>query len=161
MTFNWEALLARSARVAAQVMGKVETFAPATESDIVAAEQRLGVTFPSSVRSFYEATNGWGFVGFIWGVHPVQSIGWMRDVEPQLYEILSEHPYEADVAKCLVVSSSGDVAYWILDPFHCDARGEWRAGRWASWHPGMHWSHADFYSLFESEVQFREALKDR
>lgn len=135
-------------------------FTPATEAQVAREEARLGVRLPPSLRSFYLQTNGHGRVGhFIWAVRSVEQIGWMRDVEPDLYDIL----YEDDpaVARCLVVSGEADASWWLLDPGEVDGRGEWRTGRWSSWHPGMDWIAVDFFGLFENEVSRAERLLAR
>src|SRR5262245_38429645 len=62
--------------------------APATEAQIAREEARLGVRLPPSLRSFYLQSNGHGVVtNFIYAVRSVEQIGWLRDVEPHLYEI--------------------------------------------------------------------------
>lgn len=132
-------------------------FAPATEGQIACEEARLGVRLPPSLRSFYLQTNGHGRVGnFILAVRSVEQIGWMRDAVPFLHDILFE--VEPVVARCLVVSGEADASWWLLDPSDVDDHGEWRAGRWSSWHPGMRWVAADFFGLFEDEVSTAQRL---
>ena len=135
-------------------------FAPATESQIAREEARLGVRLPPSLRSFYLHSNGHGVVGnFIWDVRSVEQLGWLRDVEPDLYDLVFED--DAAVGRSLVVSGEADASWWLLDPGDVDARGEWRAGRWSSWNPGMEWIAADFFGLFENEVSTAERLLAR
>jgi len=135
-------------------------FAPATEAQIAREEARLGVRLPQSLRSFYLQSNGHGVAtDFVRAVRRVEQIGWLRDVEPHLYELHVE--IDPAVARCLVVSGEADASWWLLDPGQLDARGEWRAGRWSSWNPGMQWIAADFFGLFENELALSEQLLQR
>ena len=133
---------------------------PATEAQIAREEARLGVRLPPSLRSFYLRSNGHGVVGnFIWAVRSVEQLGWLRDVEPELYDILVDD--DAAAARCLVVSGEADASWWLLDPVDVNGRGEWRAGCWSSWNPGMLWIAEDFFGLFEDEVSGSERLPAR
>lgn len=135
-------------------------FAPATESQIARQEAKLGVRLPPSLRAFYLQSNGHGVVGnSIWAVRSVEQLGWLRDVEPHLYDLVCED--DAPVARSLVVSGEADASWWLLDPGNVDGRGEWRAGRWSSWNPGMAWIAQDFFGLFENEVSVAEWLLAR
>jgi hypothetical protein len=162
--YDWKQLLARNEqwrRDGADWERRSEpspaAFAPATQAQIAHEEARLEVRLPPSLRSFYLHSNGYGRVGdFIWTVRPVEQIGWMRDVEPELYDILFED--DPASARSLVVSGEADASWWLLDPGDVDGRGEWRAGRWSSWHPGMRWIAADFFGLFENAVSMAEQL---
>jgi hypothetical protein len=109
------------------------------------------------LKSFYRHSNGHGLVGnFIWAVRRVEELGWLRDVEPELYDLLVEDDPAA--ARSLVVSGEADASWWLLDPADVNDRGEWRAGRWSSWNPGMAWIAEDFFGLFENEVSVSERL---
>jgi sulfatase modifying factor 1 len=133
---------------------------PATEAQIAREEARLGVRLPPSLRSFYLQSNGHGVVGnFIWAVRSVEQLGWLRDVEPHLYDLVFED--DAAVARSLVVSGEADASWWLLDPGDVDGRGEWRAGRWSSWNPGILWIAEDFFGLFQNEVSGSEQLLAR
>ena len=133
---------------------------PASEAQIVQVEARLGLRLPPSLRSFYLQSNGHGAVGnFIWSVRSVEQIGWLREVDPEVCETLAET--DAAIVRCLVVSDEADASWWLLDPGEADGRGEWRAGRWSSWHPGMRWIAPDFFGLFEEEVSTSEQLLAR
>ena len=47
-------------------------YQPATETQIVEAEKRLGVSLPNSLRNFYLVTNGWRETGhFIYDILPL------------------------------------------------------------------------------------------
>lgn len=168
--YDWKGLLARCERwgrdwaewhgsqgreIAADQLPKA--CAPATETLLAREEARLGVRLPPSLRSFYLQSNGYGRVGsVIWGVRGVEHIGWLCDVVPFLHEIVAED--DPAVGRSLVVSIESDASWWLLDPGDVDERGEWRAGRWSSWNPGMNWLAKDFFGLFESEVSTSEWL---
>lgn len=133
------------------------TLPPATEAQIAREEARLGVRLPPSLRSFYLQSNGHGVVGnIIWAVRSVEQLGWLRDLEPGFHENIYED--DAAVARCLLVSREADASFWLLDPGDTNDRGEWRAGRWSSWNPGMEWIAESFFGLFEGEVAFSERL---
>jgi hypothetical protein len=136
------------------------TFPPASEAQIAREEARLGTRLPPALRSFYLHSNGCGQVGHsIWAVRSVEQLGWLRDVDPHLYEMHEED--DPEVARCLVVSLEGDASWWLLDPADTDDCCDWRAGRWSSWNPGMRWIAEDFFGLFENEVATAElALQD-
>jgi len=76
-----------------------------------------------------------------------------------LYDVIFEDDLPS--ARSLLVSGDADASYWLLDPGDVDGRGEWRAGRWSSWNPGMNWIAADFFGLFENEVATAELLLAR
>jgi cell wall assembly regulator SMI1 len=133
------------------------TFAPATEEQIAREEVRLGARLPPSLRSFYLESNGHGVVGsFIWAVRSVEQLGWLRDIDPAFHDLIVNDDPEA--ARSLLVTREADASWWLLDPGEVDSRGEWRAGRWSSWNPGMAWLADDFFGLFEHEVQMSEWL---
>ena len=143
----------------------------ASNTAIRKAEKRLGITLPPSLRSFYLATNGWRTVGcFIYEVLPVEKIGWLSEVEPDLYEIsvgveaqfgsdpkvdLREFAYEGGtrVKRSLVISLWGDASTWLLDPETVNGKGEWAGGRYSSWNPGMEWIANSFEELFRAEYK--------
>ena len=136
------------------------TYAPATEAQIAREEARLGVRLPPSLRALYLQSNGHGVVGnSIWAVRSVDQVGWLRDVEPHLYDLVCED--EPAVGRSLVVSGEADASWWLLDPGDLDGRGEWRAGRWSSWNPGMEWLAKDVFGLFQHEVSMAERLLAR
>lgn len=60
-------------------------FPGATEAEITAREQELGVRFPREYRAFLRASNGFlTLSGFPFGMctlSPVQKVGWFRDLD--------------------------------------------------------------------------------
>jgi hypothetical protein len=180
--YDWTSLLARAERRAATWRERVTSkglpvppdlqrspaCAPATLEQIAAGEKRLRTRLPPSLRSFYLTSNGFGVVGsFIWGVPPIERVGWIRDLEPQFCAMLRAtfassktlgipHDLSVGVVRSLLLSTKGDASYWVLDPGSRNAAGEWRAGRWSSWNPGIAWIADNFYTLFEREVASAE-----
>ncbi|RUT03955.1 hypothetical protein DSM106972_048690 [Dulcicalothrix desertica PCC 7102] len=54
-------------------------YSPASESQILAAEQRIGKSLPPSLRTFYSVTNGWRTTGLcIYDILPVEEIDWLQ-----------------------------------------------------------------------------------
>lgn len=143
----------------------------ASRSAIRQTEARLGVSLPPSLRAFYAASNGWRTAGcFIYEVLPSEKLGWVSEVDPDLYEIglgvekqfgsdpqvhLREFAFEGGtrVKRSLVVSHWGDASRWLLDPGMVNSRGEWAGGRWSSWNPGMEWIADSFGGLFRDEYE--------
>jgi hypothetical protein len=150
-------------------------FPPADERTIQYHEERLEVAFPPSLRSFYAATNGWRTTGYsIYNVLPVEQVGWVRDREPDLYSLGEmaetedrDWPKDPDgsrrgayrfeqgtrVKRAIALSSEGDSATWLADPFAPDSDGEWPCGTWASWNPGMDWTAGSFAELMRDELK--------
>lgn len=118
---------------------------------------------------FYGITNGWATLG-VWqcDVLAVEQIGWLRDREPDLYELAVEAestpgPFRDDpgdvrlrdyqdeqgtrVKRSLVVSSRGDDFTLLLDPGAEPHHGEWPGGDWSSHNPAMDWSSVSFAQL--------------
>ena len=157
-------------------------FQPASEAAISMAEERLGRRLPPSLRTFYGVSNGWGMTGsVIFEVLPVERIGWLKDLHPDLYEIGFKNeerregrPFKDDadgarlerycleqgtmVKRSLAISSWGDAAVWLLDPGDRPKEGEWRGGCWASWNPAMEWTAESFAGLMQRELELNRDL---
>ncbi|WP_414624075.1 SMI1/KNR4 family protein [Calothrix sp. CCY 0018] len=145
----------------------------ATETQIVEAEKRLGISLPNSLRNFYLVTNGWRETGcFIYDILPVEEIDWLRIRDSDLYGIAceleeiqatsNEHRYQqgTQVKRSLAISSWEDAAIWLLDPAEQNAQGEWAGGRWASWNPAMKWTATSFAELMKLELEDFIRLRD-
>jgi len=143
----------------------------ASGSAIRQAEKRLGVTLPPSLHAFYSASNGWRTVGcFIYEVLPLEKLGWIADLETNLWEnAVSLEKHEANderahvrkwayqggtrVIRSLVIAQDGHASTWLLDPGTVNDKGEWAGGRWSSWNPGMEWIADSFEGLFRDEYE--------
>ncbi|MFJ9259579.1 SMI1/KNR4 family protein [Streptomyces bacillaris] len=106
--------------------------APAGKQELAAAEERLGVRFPSGLRGFFLASNGWKRVKW-WVdlVHPCGEVVWMRDSDAgsDLIRIYGEDPDNDDYVqlfrRCVEVAAGED--FWLLDPTDAGPDGEWAA----------------------------------
>jgi hypothetical protein len=152
-------------------------FAPATAEEIAAAEARLGVSLPPSLREFLAVTNGWRDAGeFVYRLAGTAEIGWLRDLDQgwiddwggAFDEGQDEQSAEtALLRRALQVSLDADASVMFLDPDEVDADGEW-AGYWlASWSgEGPQWfrsfydlmyaQYASFHSLRQPEGETRD-----
>ncbi|MEJ2555184.1 MAG: SMI1/KNR4 family protein [Anaerolineae bacterium] len=120
-------------------------FRGATETQIAAAEARMGVRLPPSYRTFLQVTNGWQHTGLgIERILPAESIDWFRVLHPewiaawmggftafgiQEYEYDPEHdPVDyRHLPKTLAISEAGDVEILLLNPEVAAQDGEWEA----------------------------------
>lgn len=158
-------------------------FKPASPEAIEAAEKRLGRKLPKSLREFYAVSNGWRATGYsIKDILPVESIGWLKDKDHDFYSLVSKTestrgPFREDpdgsrlreyvldqgtrVKRSLVISSWGDAAILLLDPGDHPHDGEWPAGMWASWTPGMEWEADSFGGLMQKELETFKLLRDK
>jgi hypothetical protein len=146
-------------------------FGPASAEEISAAEARLGVSLPPSLREFLAVTNGWRDAGeFIYRLAGAAEVGWLRDMDSfwisdlQIFEESGENDM---LRRALQVSLEGDCAVMFLDPGDVDADGEW-AGYWmASWtgegperygsfYDLMYAQYASFHSLCQPEGETRD-----
>ncbi|GAA3608808.1 hypothetical protein GCM10022223_26060 [Kineosporia mesophila] len=109
---------------------------PCSESDIAAAEARLGRALPSRFRNFYLVSNGWTDAGrYGEDVWPIEKIDWLRNADPELVEVWLE-VYDEDEATILKTSlligyaDGGAGDYWLLKPPSTDTDSEWTAYQW-------------------------------
>lgn len=130
-------------------------FPPATETDIQAAESRLGVRFPPSYSEFLGITNGW-LIEQQPSISPVEKVVPLREVDPDYVQAWLEHKYLHETGEFVVtpeplgegeafINRNLDIpttclnealvigmderekAFLLLDPTTVDERGEWRA----------------------------------
>ncbi|MBM9508669.1 SMI1/KNR4 family protein [Actinacidiphila acididurans] len=111
---------------------------PAGEQTIAAAEQRLGIRFPPSLRAFLSVTDGWqGLGAWVAGVSPCAGIDWMRNIEDgmdliNLYAAANEGddggPEELlTLFRRALLIAGGEEDFWLLDPAQPGPDGEWTA----------------------------------
>ena len=134
----------------------------AAEDRIAAVEQRLGTALPPGYRAFLAASDGWLNLGpFMWTMRTTEDVGWLRDADPESWEILRQTAGDVDedgeelesglADRALLVSREGDVQYWLLDPEDVSPDGEWAAYVWSSWYPGLGDRHESFAALVDAE----------
>ena len=122
----------------------------ATEAQLAAAEERLGVRLPPSYRSFLAAHDGVESLGLPeLRIRQVEEVRWLRDEDPELIEIwLETGGAEPDLAETLAVSDDADGGRALLNPRVVGTEGEWEAWFFAPWVPGAE-VHPSFAALVE------------
>jgi hypothetical protein len=109
---------------------------PAAEQTIAATEQRLGLRFPPSLRTFLAVTDGWrGVGGWVRRVCPCAGIDWLRNTGMggdliRTYAQVEEEEGEPNellalFRRALAVADGED--FWLLDPARTHPDGEWAA----------------------------------
>jgi len=139
-------------------------FPGCSDEQIAAAEKRLGVSFPPSLRQFYAITNGWRDLNsFVYSILPIEKIGYLDVVAPGVAEIVNSLAtmeendpdyFEKEITRVLrsiVLSTEGDASTTLIDPQSDVGSGEWEVGRWASWHPEMEWSNMDWWAYIAEQ----------
>lgn len=137
---------------------------PASESEILRAEARLGLKLPPSYRSFLSVSNGWSpFNSFVTRLLPVQEIDRYRILDPNGFasferarELYPDDAYSVSdevyldyetpahnvavrnqyYADSLLVSERLETELVLLNPFVISASGEWETIFSAHWIPG-------------------------
>lgn len=160
---------------------------PATESEIRAAETRLGVRFPPSYRSFLSLSNGWRiFNSFVEQLLPVQEIDRFRFRAPESFgffenarqhslELYGDYPVPDEVyldyetpehnaetrdhyyGDSLLISEGFESELVLLNPFVVFADGEWETIFSAHWIPG-NWRFRSFRDYLEKVVRDEEGF---
>ncbi|MFJ3706237.1 MULTISPECIES: SMI1/KNR4 family protein [Streptomyces] len=133
--------------------------APAREEALAAAEERLGVRFPPSVRGFFLASDGWTPLAASWvgGVRPCDRVVWMRDSEAgrsvtEIYDSIPGNEEEVHLFRRSVEIAHGE-DFWLLDPTDVGPEGEWAAYKFAPKY-GNPSRYPNFYALFRSSYNY-------
>jgi hypothetical protein len=144
-------------------------YPPATDEQILIAEQSLEIQLPEDLRAFYRVTNGWMLCGHsIYDIRPIDELCWLStgsrdlwslcqvDAQPPQDEDEREWWYDQGVKVCrsLMLNRRGDDATLLFDPGAKQAN-ELRYGTWAAWNPAMEWTAGSLQEFFE---QSREIL---
>jgi hypothetical protein len=119
-------------QIAARWLG----YDPASEQDLGAAEKRLGVRLPPSLRGFLLTTDGWSRpADWVERMCPCRDIQWFRDTPAGtsfINEASRELPHGPDnerflelLSRMLTVADGEDV--WLLDTGEASADGEYPA----------------------------------
>ena len=134
-----------------------------SSEQIAATESRLNVRFPSSLRQFYEISNGWRDINsFVYAILPIEKIDFLPVLDPGLAGVIEQtNPIKGDpeyfdeqvtrVLRSIVLSTEGDATTTLIDPNSDVGNGEWNVGAWASWHPAMEWSNMNWWAYLESQ----------
>jgi hypothetical protein len=134
-------------------------YPPAAVSSIRAAEKKLGIELPDDYKTFLLLTNGFRAVSNV-GVSflPVDSIGWLRDLDDDLVDIWGKPMSDDDTARAaafrrsiLIGGLHEEQQFLLIPPGGKDK--EWQYWFFASWSPGeTPYPSLRFY--LEYELQF-------
>jgi hypothetical protein len=119
-----------------QVASRWLGYDPASEQDLDAAEKRLGVPLPPSLRGFLLTTDGWGRpADWVDRVCPCRDIQWFRDTPAGssfIDQASHELPHGPDngrflemLSHMLTIADGEDV--WLLNTGEVSAYGEYPA----------------------------------
>lgn len=132
-------------------------YSPASEADVEALEERLGLRLPPSYRGFLLTTDGWRHAGeFVSKMRDTSNIGWLRDLESgweSWAELCAEAPVDAPgdpFGRGLLISLHAEVGVLFLDPADRDENGEWAAYSVFAW--------AEFPRRYPSFTALMESL---
>ncbi|MEU6902748.1 SMI1/KNR4 family protein [Streptomyces virginiae] len=144
----------------------------ANTAGIAAAESRLGVALPPSLRSFLAVTDGWHNAGtFVWRLAGCADLDWCGDPHG-MREIwldgTGDDAHEDLVrmagtwSRSLQLATESDMVDVLLDPGDVDARGEWAVYTWAPWRASPPERHPSFRHFMEDMYrQFHAMASDR
>ncbi|OON77007.1 SMI1/KNR4 family protein [Streptomyces tsukubensis] len=127
---------------------------PAREEGLVAAEERLGVRFPPSLRGFFLASDGWTHLdAWVEGVHPCGRVAWMRDGDAGMrvtavYDSIPGNEDDVRLFRRSIEIARGE-DFWLLDPTDVGPDGEWAAYEFAPKY-GNPTRYPSFAALFHS-----------
>jgi hypothetical protein len=157
------------------VRGKWLGYEGASDIQIAAMEQRLGLQLPPSYRQFLQTTNGWRNTGyFIQRVWPCARVNWFRErhrdwisayhsqykklprISDEDYLVYGDEQDSAFIRteyleKAIEISEIGDSAIYLLNP-EVVHEGEWEAWVFADWLPGAS-RYRSFQELMVAERQ--------
>ena len=136
-------------------------YPPATRTQIHAADIRLGVQLPPDYISFLLLSNGRLAIGPT-GVTllPVEHIGWLRDMDPELVKIWGKPMDQKDSARAagfqrsILIGGYNEEQQLLLVP-PGDSDKDWQCWFFASWMPGIQ-PYPNLRFFFEYELQRKE-----
>lgn len=132
-------------------------FEPATQQQIIDAENRLNVTLPADYKDLLLITNGFTAPttvdpSFI----KVEEIDHLSNVDPFLIEVWCNHEGLWDVSEALkrsiLVGGKDEEQYFLLIPPLAE-NDNWRYWTFASWKPGEY-EFADLNTYFQYVLEF-------
>lgn len=125
-------------------------FPPATATEIKAAEERLGISFPDDYREFLRTTNGFNqwsstSTGFV----QVSNVDWLPNKYPDLVDLwMGNSDVGEKMERSLLVGDSGEQLMFLAPGHSAD---DWECWFFANWVPGEE-RHASFRAFVENEV---------
>jgi len=150
---------------------------PATEEQILAAENRLGVRLPPSYRAFLKVSNGWHFPNqFVGRLAGTDDIAFTRDKDPELIKAWNEG-YDAQgvkeatgkewpeshLAETLLIndpSDFDDAANFMLNPATV-RDGEMEAWFFSSWNPGASALPSFWHLMSNQAINWKHSLDSK
>jgi len=140
---------------------------PATDTQIAAAEQRVGLSFPPSYRAFLSVANGWGPASpFIDRLFHTDELDRFATLNPDWVDAYGGGD---ELATLVQISEVGDSAVLLLNPTVVGDDGEWEAWFFATWGPDedrfpsfaelMRTQRAEFERLVEPRPQSARQLE--
>lgn len=125
-------------------------FPPATETEIEAAEERLGVSLPEDYRAFLKVTNGfeqWSLTST--GFLQISDIDWLPNKHRDLVDIWMDNSDIGEkMARSLLIGDSDDQIMFLAPG---EAAGIWECWFFANWNPGED-RYTSFRAFIENEV---------
>ncbi len=134
---------------------------PATKSQVMQLQSRLGFELPPSYRNFLLVSNGWSRTSdMISKLRSVNQVQWLETDDPQLLDVWAADNTDDAISnfsladyfaydgrpifdrehfrKSLVIADPvpGDSMIYVLNPMVVASNGEWEAWRFANWIPG-------------------------
>jgi len=131
--------------------------APATNTEIEAAERHLKTTLPDDYKEFLKISNGFHqAISTNPTIIPISKIDYLVNIDEDLVEIWKSHIELEETAKSLsqsiVIGGINEEQYFLLIPPH-DKHKKWRYWVFASWIPGEH-EYRDFKDYLNSTLTF-------
>ncbi|PWK77536.1 SUKH superfamily protein [Mucilaginibacter oryzae] len=111
---------------------------PASENEIKAAEDRLGVAFPADYKDFLLIANGFSAPNDIEpGFEPADRVDFLKNIDPFLVEIWNETELDerVDLERSIVVAGIDAEQYFLLVP-PLPGAVNWKYLKFANWIPG-------------------------
>jgi hypothetical protein len=141
------------------------TAAGEVHAEFEAAEARLGVTLPPSLRAILADPPRLDEAGqFVDRLRPAHRLQWFREEHPDWLAIRRIQTGKTNrlvtemLERALVVSEPAEAAY-VLDPKAVDARGEWQAWRVVGWENSVRKA-PDMGALLRREQRNAERMRD-
>jgi hypothetical protein len=133
----------------AQIKDNWLGFEPASEEQIKATEERLGLKLPEDYINFLKITNGFSAPNQIEpSFIPVQEITFLRDSDPFLIEAYRLEELE----RAIFISGEDEEQHFFLI-YPKSENEKWRYWKFANWYPGEH-EFEDIESYFKNALEF-------
>lgn len=123
---------------------------PASEKQIIEAENKLGIKLPKDYIEFIKITNGFSAPNDIEPTfEAIENIDFLRNIEPFAIEA---YAYLPELENSILVGGIEEEQYFLLLPPK-SKNEQWRYWKFANWHPGEH-AYQNLKEYFEDVLQF-------